>query len=77
MLQLLYWFVVEKQELSLRTKLCVYQSVYVPVLTYGHMLWGMSAAGGKEVLDNLGKCQSRVTAPSKVRGASSGWSSSS
>ena len=35
----LYRSVVVKRELSFRTKLSIYRSVYLPVLTYGHELW--------------------------------------
>ena len=35
----LYWTVVVKKELSQKAKLSIYQSVYVPTLTYGHELW--------------------------------------
>ena len=35
----LYLTVVVKRELSLKAKLSIYQSIYVPTLTYGHELW--------------------------------------
>lgn len=38
-LQLLYQLVMVHQELRLWTKLSVYQSIYIPFLTYGHKLW--------------------------------------
>ncbi|KAK3554499.1 hypothetical protein QTP70_024405, partial [Hemibagrus guttatus] len=34
--------VVVKKELSRKAKLSIYQSVYVPTLTYGHELWVMT-----------------------------------
>lgn len=33
------WTVVVKRELSQKEKLSIYQSIYVPTLTYGHELW--------------------------------------
>ena len=38
----LYCSVVVKRELSQKAKLSIYQSVYVPTLTYGHELWVMT-----------------------------------
>ncbi|KAK3536646.1 hypothetical protein QTP86_015449 [Hemibagrus guttatus] len=35
----MYWSVVVKKELSRKAKLSIYQSIYVPTLTYGHELW--------------------------------------
>ncbi|KAK3510350.1 hypothetical protein QTP70_004939 [Hemibagrus guttatus] len=35
-------YVVVKKELSLKAKLSIYQSIYVPTLTYGHELWDMT-----------------------------------
>ena len=35
----LYQTVVVMKELSQKAKLSIYQSVYVPTLTYGHELW--------------------------------------
>ncbi|KAK3515996.1 hypothetical protein QTP70_000711 [Hemibagrus guttatus] len=37
-----YWSVVVKKELSRKTKLSIYQSIYVPTFTYGHELWVMT-----------------------------------
>ncbi|KAK3539305.1 hypothetical protein QTP86_034177 [Hemibagrus guttatus] len=38
----MYWSVVGKKELSRKAKLSIYQSIYVPTLTYGHELWVMT-----------------------------------
>lgn len=38
-MQALYRAVFVKRELSLRAKLLIFQSISVPVLTYGHELW--------------------------------------
>uniref|UniRef100_A0A671X7J4 Reverse transcriptase domain-containing protein n=1 Tax=Sparus aurata TaxID=8175 RepID=A0A671X7J4_SPAAU len=38
----LYRSVVVKRELSRKAKLSIYQSIYVPTLTYGHELWVMT-----------------------------------
>ena len=38
----LYRTVVVKKELSRKAKLSIYQSIYVPTLTYGHELWVMT-----------------------------------
>ncbi|KAF7642406.1 hypothetical protein LDENG_00258420 [Lucifuga dentata] len=38
-LQMLYQTVVVKRELSQKARLSIYQSIYVPILTYGHELW--------------------------------------
>ncbi|KAK0134423.1 hypothetical protein N1851_030009 [Merluccius polli] len=38
----LHVFVVVKRELSRKAKLSIYQSIYVPALTYGHELWVMT-----------------------------------
>ncbi|KAK3525946.1 hypothetical protein QTP70_011037 [Hemibagrus guttatus] len=38
----MYRSVVVKKELSRKVKLSIYQSVYVPTLTYGHELWVMT-----------------------------------
>uniref|UniRef100_A0A669C209 Reverse transcriptase domain-containing protein n=1 Tax=Oreochromis niloticus TaxID=8128 RepID=A0A669C209_ORENI len=35
----LHRFVVVKRELSVKAKLSIYRSIYVPTLTYGHELW--------------------------------------
>ncbi|KAK3528214.1 hypothetical protein QTP86_026677, partial [Hemibagrus guttatus] len=37
-----YQSVVVKKELSRKAKLSIYQSIYVPTLTYGHELWVMT-----------------------------------
>ncbi|KAK3520361.1 hypothetical protein QTP70_023832, partial [Hemibagrus guttatus] len=41
--------VVVKKELSRKAKLSVYQSIYIPTLTYGHELWVMTERGTVEV----------------------------
>ncbi|KAK3544083.1 hypothetical protein QTP86_001214 [Hemibagrus guttatus] len=38
----MYRSVVVKMELSRKAKLSIYQSIYVPTLTYGHELWVMT-----------------------------------
>ncbi|KAK3550865.1 hypothetical protein QTP70_006412 [Hemibagrus guttatus] len=38
----MYRSVVVKKELSRKAKLLIYQSIYVPTLTYGHELWVMT-----------------------------------
>ncbi|KAL1259228.1 hypothetical protein QQF64_009805 [Cirrhinus molitorella] len=38
-MQSMYQSVVVKKELSLRAKLSIYRSIYVPTLTYGHEVW--------------------------------------
>ncbi|KAK3571512.1 hypothetical protein QTP86_012861 [Hemibagrus guttatus] len=38
----MYQSVVVKKELSQKAKLSIYQSIYVPTLTYGHELWVMT-----------------------------------
>ncbi|KAK3571151.1 hypothetical protein QTP86_003367 [Hemibagrus guttatus] len=38
----MYQSVVVKKELSQKSKLSIYQSIYVPTLTYGHELWVMT-----------------------------------
>ena len=38
-------FVVRKRELSRKAKLSIYQSIYVPTLTYGHELWVVKEFG--------------------------------
>ncbi|KAK3538438.1 hypothetical protein QTP86_003713 [Hemibagrus guttatus] len=38
----MYWSVVVKKELSRKAKLSIYQSIYIPTLTYGHELWVMT-----------------------------------
>ncbi|KAK3565231.1 hypothetical protein QTP86_001041 [Hemibagrus guttatus] len=38
----MYRSVVMKKELSRKAKLSIYQSIYVPTLTYGHELWFMT-----------------------------------
>ncbi|GAA6099878.1 uncharacterized protein LOC111191400, partial [Tachysurus ichikawai] len=38
----IYRSVVVKKELSCKAKLSIYQSIYVPTLTYGHELWVMT-----------------------------------
>ncbi|KAK3544860.1 hypothetical protein QTP86_027529, partial [Hemibagrus guttatus] len=42
----MYRSVVVKKELSRKVKLSIYQSIYVPTLTYGHELWVMTERGG-------------------------------
>ncbi|KAK3516227.1 hypothetical protein QTP70_006372 [Hemibagrus guttatus] len=41
-MQSMYQSVVVKKELSRKAKLSIYQSIYVPTLTYGHELWVMT-----------------------------------
>ncbi|KAK3557275.1 hypothetical protein QTP70_026276 [Hemibagrus guttatus] len=41
----MYRSVVVKKELSRKAKLSIYQSIYVPTLTYGHELWVMTKRG--------------------------------
>ncbi|KAK3550660.1 hypothetical protein QTP70_002363 [Hemibagrus guttatus] len=41
-MQSMYRSVVVKKELSRNAKLSIYQSIYVPTLTYGHELWVMT-----------------------------------
>ncbi|KAK3556390.1 hypothetical protein QTP70_007992 [Hemibagrus guttatus] len=38
----MYRSVVVKKELSRKVKLLIYQSIYIPTLTYGHELWVMA-----------------------------------
>ncbi|TWW62282.1 hypothetical protein D4764_04G0009290 [Takifugu flavidus] len=38
----LHRFIVVKRELSRKAKLSIYQSIFVPTLTYGHELWVMT-----------------------------------
>ncbi|KAK3530551.1 hypothetical protein QTP86_027917 [Hemibagrus guttatus] len=38
----MYRSVVVKKELSRKVKLSIYQSIYVPTITYGHELWAMT-----------------------------------
>ena len=38
----LYRSIMVKRELSRKAKLSIYQSIYVPTLTYGHELWVMT-----------------------------------
>ncbi|KAK3518499.1 hypothetical protein QTP70_001476 [Hemibagrus guttatus] len=42
----MYRSVVVKKELSRKAKLSIYQSIYVPTLTYGHELWVMTERTG-------------------------------
>ncbi|KAK3506693.1 hypothetical protein QTP70_015431 [Hemibagrus guttatus] len=48
-MQSMYRSVVVKKELSQKAKLSIYQSIYVPTLTYGHELWVMTERGAVEV----------------------------
>ncbi|KAK3523202.1 hypothetical protein QTP86_021761 [Hemibagrus guttatus] len=41
-MRFMYRSVVVKKELSRKAKLSIYQSIYVPTLTYGHALWVMT-----------------------------------
>ncbi|KAF7650109.1 hypothetical protein LDENG_00131220, partial [Lucifuga dentata] len=41
-LRMLYWTIMVKRELSQKARLSIYQSIYVPILTYGHELWVMT-----------------------------------
>lgn len=38
----LYRSVMVKRELSQKVRLSIYQSIYIPTLTYGHELWGVN-----------------------------------
>jgi len=38
-MQAMCWSVVVKRELSQNATLLIYQSIYVPTLTYGHKIW--------------------------------------
>ncbi|KAK3541564.1 hypothetical protein QTP86_031079, partial [Hemibagrus guttatus] len=46
----MYQSVVVKKELSWKAKLSIYQSIYIPTLTYGHELWVMTERGGDDVM---------------------------
>ncbi|KAK3561586.1 hypothetical protein QTP86_010664 [Hemibagrus guttatus] len=52
----MYRSVVVKKELSRKAKLSIYQSIYIPTLTYGHELWVMT-----ERHDNDPKHTARAT----------------
>lgn len=39
LMRALYQSVVVKKELSQKTKLSIYQLIYIPIFTYGHKLW--------------------------------------
>lgn len=41
-IQILYWSVVVRTELSIKEKLSIYWSIYVPTFTYGYDLWVMT-----------------------------------
>ncbi|KAK3510372.1 hypothetical protein QTP70_005671 [Hemibagrus guttatus] len=58
-MQFMYWSVVVKKELSRKAKLSIYQSIYVPTLTYGHELWVMTK-----------RVRSRIQAAEMVAGLS-------
>ncbi|KAK3542298.1 hypothetical protein QTP86_021960, partial [Hemibagrus guttatus] len=45
----MYRSVVVKKELSWKAKLSIYQSIYVPTLTYGHELWVITKRGAVEL----------------------------
>ncbi|KAK3546902.1 hypothetical protein QTP86_003774 [Hemibagrus guttatus] len=49
----MYRSVVVKKELSQKAKLSIYQSIYVPTLTYGHELWVMTEAAEMSFLRRL------------------------
>ncbi|KAF7648904.1 hypothetical protein LDENG_00150410, partial [Lucifuga dentata] len=38
-LRMLYRTIVVKRELSQKARLSIYQSIYIPILTYGHEFW--------------------------------------
>ncbi len=42
LMQALHPTVMVKKELSRKAKLSIYQSIYIPTLTYGHELWVMN-----------------------------------
>ncbi len=46
----MYQSVVMKKELSCKAKLWIYQSIYVPTLTYGHELWVMTERTRSRIL---------------------------
>ncbi|KAK3568142.1 hypothetical protein QTP86_031382, partial [Hemibagrus guttatus] len=62
----MYWSVVVKKELSQKAKLLIYQSIYVPTLTYGYELWVMTE---RDV--SLGRC-SRHAPPGRGPGEDPG-----
>ncbi|KAK3530739.1 hypothetical protein QTP70_000755 [Hemibagrus guttatus] len=45
----MYQSVVVKKELSQKAKLSIYQSIYIPTLTYGHELWVMTERVGSRI----------------------------
>ncbi|KAK3546986.1 hypothetical protein QTP86_007434 [Hemibagrus guttatus] len=47
----MYQSVVVKKKLSWKAKLLIYQSIYVPTLTYGHELWVMTERVSESSLD--------------------------
>ena len=38
-MQALHYSVVMKRELSKKAKLCIFETIFVPILTYGHESW--------------------------------------
>ncbi|KAK3568311.1 hypothetical protein QTP86_003822 [Hemibagrus guttatus] len=69
-----HWSVVVKKELSWKVKLSIYQSIYIPTLTYGHTLWVMTErirsriqADKKSFLHMVAGCSLRD------RGAGGNW----
>ncbi|KAK3545374.1 hypothetical protein QTP70_005970 [Hemibagrus guttatus] len=58
----IYRSVVVKKELSRKAKLSIYQSIYVPTLTYGHDLWVMT-----ERCSNLGPATRNISPLSTAR----------
>ncbi|KAK3544651.1 hypothetical protein QTP86_022466 [Hemibagrus guttatus] len=48
----MYRSVVVKKELSRKAKFLIYQSIYVPTLTYGHELWVMTERHNVQLLVN-------------------------
>ncbi|KAK3565967.1 hypothetical protein QTP86_023363 [Hemibagrus guttatus] len=64
----MYRSVVVKKELSRKAKLSIYQSLYVPTLTYGHELWVMTERSDFHSLVLLSICNSRRRGPGEAPG---------
>ena len=56
----LHWSIVVKRELSWKAKFSIYRSIFVPTLTYGHMLWVVTERTGLRVQAAEMSCLLRV-----------------
>lgn len=67
-MQILFWTIVVKRELSQKSRLLLYWLMYVPTLTYGHELWVMTNRMRLWIQATWNESVSRLSLRNRVKG---------